>query len=170
MHQVWLLLVACSSSGTINIGETGIIEAPESDEESQTSEPEPDYTRWSGERTILYNGCEGRLEEEGEQLDRSWEHYDLVESWCLDCKGFYRIDVGPASVCGLSVTQEAYRAIWFEEEDAEVYNLDLEGNRWEIEPLDENASFDGWELRYDYWIELPGEDVKVEGLISFPML
>jgi len=171
MNHLWILLAACSSSGTIEIGDTGDLKGSQSIPDPQEeAEPEPDYTRWSGERTIIYDDCEGRLEEEGEQLDSSWEHYDLVESWCLECKGFYRVDVGPASVCGLDVSQEVYRAIWYEADEAHVYNLDLSGDRWELEPLDERGSFDGWDIQYDYTIAVWGEDIEVEGLVSFPML
>jgi hypothetical protein len=169
-----LTFLACAGSGTLDIGTSGDKEEdtglPEEEEEEQ-NDPTPDFSRWVGTRDLSIGDCEGRLDEEGSRMESDWEHYDLAESWCLECDGFYRVEVSPDRVCGLDVTQTVYRAISYDENgDAAVYNLDLDGDRWEIEALDEHASFDGWNLTYDYDIRTWGEDPWVEGRIEFPEL
>jgi hypothetical protein len=171
VHLLSLSLLACVGSGTLNIGspgdkgdETGLAE-----EEEEQDDPIPDFSRWVGTRDVFVGDCEGRLDEEGARLDADWEHYDLAESWCLECDGFYRVEVSPDRVCGMDAIPTLYRALWYDEEgDAAIYNLDLDGNRWELEALDEHASFDGWNLEYDYNILTWGEDPWVEGRIEFP--
>jgi hypothetical protein len=171
MHLIWLTILACAGPGTLDIGtgageDTGLWE-----EEEEQIEPTPDYSHWVGTRDVFLGDCEGRVNEAGTRLEADWKHYNLAESWCLECAGFYRVEVGPERVCGLAVIQTVYRALWYNEDgDAAVYNLDLSGERWEIEPLDEHASFDGWNLEYNYSIRTWGEDPWVEGRIEFPKI
>ena len=173
MQLLSLTLFACAGSGTLDIGppsdkgdDTGLTE-----EEEEQADPTPDYSRWVGTRDVFLGDCEGRLNEEGTRMDADWEHYDLAESWCLECAGFYRVEVSPDRVCNMDVTSTVYRAISYDEDgDAAIYNLDLDGDRWAIEALDEHASFDGWNLEYDYDIRTWGEDPWVEGRIEFPQV
>jgi len=41
--------------------------------------------------------------------------------------------------------------------DATIYNLDLDGDHWNIEAIDEHAEVDGWNLTFDYDIGTRGE-------------
>ena len=40
----------------------------------------------------------------------------------------------------------------------------------EVQELDDRADFDGWTVRYNYTVEYYGNDLEIEGEVTFPEL
>ncbi|MCB9741763.1 MAG: hypothetical protein H6740_04055 [Alphaproteobacteria bacterium] len=172
-----LALLGCTPSGTIKLGDSG---TPGGDDTGTTGDdtgaggddsgedteppPEPDFSRWIGERSVLYDDCEEIIYEEGQAYEADWEYYDVVFEWCPECDYVYSVEAGPEQVCGLGVTQQTYRLLDLDGDRAILYYFDQREGWLELAEGD----FDGFNIEYRY--RLYDGAVDIEGRVEFPEL
>lgn len=164
-------------SGTTDSGDSGDSGSTDTGDSGTTdtaTEPEPDYSVWSGTRTFSYESdwgdCTESVEESGE-AETSGDAYDAMIGACPSCDYVYVVDLSADSVCDwISLANPTYRGLILGDGTATVYTFgqDRDGDVY-AEALDDSADFDGWNLGYAYEIDY-GVTIAVTGALVFPEL
>ena len=181
-----LALSACSPvvTGKRIGGDTGAddtdgidVDTDGSDATDGTTEPEPvaDFSVWNGERsfTIDFRGddydCDGdTAAEEGNALT-SGGNYSALSDACGDCDHIYEVEVQQDEVCGyIELATDIFLGLSVDGDSATVYRFYEDRGDVVAVELDDNASFDGFTVRYEYVVEYYGEDLVIEGEATFP--
>lgn len=190
-----LLLPACDHRGSVTLGDVksddtasvddsagadtgaaaGDTGASDTAADSVPPAPVPDTTVWQGSRTFAYESdwwtCDEGVDELGAAITDEDDRALALDA-CPECDEVYEVGVTPDTICDyLTLSDPTYRGLVFGDGWAAVYGFsqDWDGSV-QADLLDSSAEFDGWTLTYTYTVDWYGQEILVQGTLTFPEL